>query len=430
MNIIKIIIASHILILSQLISPNEDLNIIDLYKELHSNPELSFKEIETSQKLSSILKELGYEVTENFGGYGIVAFLKNGDGKTVLIRADMDALPVKEETNVSYASSKESTDQLGNKVFTMHACGHDIHMATLIGVAKNFAENKENWNGKLIFVLQPAEEVSGGARAMISAGLFKKFPQPDYNLALHVSADIPAGKVGVIEEWAMANVDSVDIIIKGQGGHGAYPHKTLDPIVLASQIISSLQTIVSREIAPIDPAVLTVGSIHGGTKHNIIPNEVTLQLTIRSYKDEVRRKIISSIRRISKGHAISAGIPEKFHPEVILKDEYTPAVYNDPKLTKLLKNSFISSLGLENVLNTPPVMAGEDFGMYGRTEPKIPTSLFWLGAVNIDDYQKAVRDNIPLPSLHSSLFLPDYEPTLTTGITAMTSAVEDLLKIN
>ena len=248
MNIIKIIIASHIVILSQLIFPNEDLNIIDLYKELHSNPELSFKEIETSQKLSSILKELGYEVTENFGGYGIVAFLKNGDGKTVLIRADMDALPVKEETNVSYASSKESTDQLGNKVFTMHACGHDIHMATLIGVAKNFVENKENWKGKLIFVLQPAEEVSGGARAMISAGLFKKFPQPDYNLALHVSADIPAGKVGVIEEWAMANVDSVDIIIKGQGGHGAYPHKTLDPIVLASQIISSLQTIVSREI--------------------------------------------------------------------------------------------------------------------------------------------------------------------------------------
>jgi len=420
-----------ILLLSFLLSfiteANESLDLLKLYKELHQNPELSFQEKETSERLSSILKNLGYEVTNNYGGYGVVAYLDNGKGKTILIRADMDGLPVKEETNVKYTSIKKSYNQIGEEVYTMHACGHDIHMAVLIGVAKKFIESKETWSGKLIFILQPAEEVSGGARAMIADGLFQDFPRPDYNLALHVSADIPTGKVGIIEEWAMANVDSVDIIVKGIGGHGAYPDKTKDPIILSSQIINSLQTIISREISPFQPAVVTVGSIHGGTKHNIIPNEVRLQLTIRSYTDEVRNKVMTAIRRISKGLAINAGIPESLHPEVILKDEYTPAVYNDPTLTKLIESSFIASLGAQNVLNVSPVMAGEDFGMYGRVEPVIPTSLFWLGSVDQAAYDQSLRGGVMLPSLHSSKFLPSPKRTIETGITAMSSAINKLL---
>jgi hippurate hydrolase len=300
-------------------------------------------------------------------------------------------------------------------------------MSVLIGVAQEFINSMETWSGRLILVLQPAEEVSGGAKAMIAAGLFKKFPRPDYNLALHVSADIPSGKIGVIEEWAMANVDSVDITVKGIGGHGAYPHKTIDPIVLSSQIINAIQTIVSREIAPIQPAVVTVGSIHGGTKHNIIPNEVKLQLTIRSYTDEVRNKILSSIKRIARAQALSAGVPDGLLPVINIKDEYTPAVYNDPELTKELKLSFISALEEKNVLEISPVMAGEDFGRFGRVEPKIPTALFWLGAVNKRLYKESLRKETTLPSLHSSKFLPEYEPTIDTGIKAMSSAIRRLL---
>jgi amidohydrolase len=289
---------------------SENINLMNLYKDLHQNPELSYKEFETAKKLSILLGDLGYEVTEGVGGNGVVASLKNGPGKTVLIRADMDGLPVKEKTGASYASKKKSTNQVGQEVFTMHACGHDIHMTVLLGTAEYLIQNKEKWSGHLILVLQPAEEVSGGARNMIKDGLFKKWPRPDFNLALHVSADIQAGKIGYLPGWAMANVDSVDILIRGIGGHGAYPHKTIDPIVLSAQIITNLQTIVSREISPIEPAVITVGSIHGGTKHNVIPNEVKLQLTLRSYTDEVRNKTINSIKRISRALAEAAGVPK------------------------------------------------------------------------------------------------------------------------
>ena len=416
------------LFLSSGIWSQEDFNLLELYEDLHSNPELSYKEENTSNKLALLLDKLGYEVTQGIGGYGVVAHLKNGTGKTILIRADMDGLPVEEKTGASYASKRKSINQAGQEVFTMHACGHDIHMTVLMGTAKFMVENKDKWQGDLVLVLQPAEEVSGGARNMIKDGLFKKWPRPDYNLALHVSADIQAGKIGYLPGWAMANVDSVDIIIKGVGGHGAYPHKTKDPIVLAAQIINNLQTIISREIGPIEPAVLTVGSIHGGTKHNIIPNEVRLQLTLRSYTDEVRNKTISSIKRISRALAISAGMPEELYPEVILKDEYTPAVFNNPELVQKLKSSFEQSIGPENIFKTSPVMGGEDFGMFGREEPIIPTALFWLGAVNKKVYEKSIKDNIALPSLHSDLFLPDAEPTIKTGIKAMSQAAIDLFK--
>ena len=401
---------------------------MSLYKDLHANPELSYQEFETSEKLANLLESIGYEVTRNVGGNGVVALLKNGNGKNIMFRADMDGLPVEEKTGARYASQKKVTNLDGEEVFTMHACGHDVHMTVLIGVAEYLFENKSEWQGNLILVLEPAEEVSGGARNMIKDGLFTRFPRPDYNLAFHVNAGMPTGKVGFLPGWAMANVDSVDITVKGIGGHGAYPHTTKDPIVIAANIVTQLQTIVSRQIAPTDPAVVTVGSIHGGTKHNVIPNEVKLQLTLRSYTDEVRNETISSIKKIVKGSAISAGLSEENYPVIEIKDEYTPAVFNNPSLVEKIQKSFVKSLGEKNVIKVSPVMGGEDFGMFGRVEPIIPTALFWLGAVNKKVYEKAQKEDLILPSLHSDLFLPDAKPAIATGVKAMTSAILDLYK--
>lgn len=425
----KIITLSLIFSISSLICQTEEIDLFKLYKELHTNPELSYQEFETSEKLALILEEIGYEVTRNIGGNGVVALLKNGEGKTVMLRADMDGLPVEEKTGASYASTKKAINPDGKEVYTMHACGHDVHMSVLIGAAEYLYKSKSSWKGNLLLVLEPAEEVSGGARNMIKDGLFTKFPRPDFNLALHVSPSLQAGKVGYLPGWAMANVDSVDITVRGLGGHGAYPHTTKDPIVLAANIVTQLQTIVSRQIAPTDPAVVTVGSIHGGTKHNVIPNEVKLQLTLRSYADEVRNETISSIERIVRGAAISAGLEEDYFPLVEIKDEYTPAVFNNPDLVSRLQKSFNRSIGEENVIKVSPVMGGEDFGMFGRVEPIIPTALFWLGAVNKKVYEKAMREDLILPSLHSDLFLPDAEPAINTGVTAMSSAALDLFNL-
>ena len=402
------------------------VNLLELYKELHANPELSYQEYETSKKLASLLESIGYQVTRNVGGNGVVALLENGDGNTVMFRADMDGLPVEEKTGASYASKNRVKNLDGEEVFTMHACGHDVHMTVLIGVAEYLYKNKDTWQGKLLLVLEPAEEVSGGARNMIKDGLFTKFPRPDFNLAFHVSASLQAGKVGYLPGWAMANVDSVDITVKGLGGHGAYPHTTKDPIVIAANIVTQLQTIVSRQIAPTDPAVVTVGSIHGGTKHNVIPNEVKLQLTLRSYTDEVRNQTLSSIERIVRGSAISAGLTEEYFPVIEIKDEYTPAVFNNPSLVEKVQRSFVNTLGDDKVIEVSPVMGGEDFGMFGRVEPIIPTALFWLGAVNNEVYEKAKRDDLTLPSLHSDLFLPDADPAINTGVEAMSNAIVDL----
>ena len=402
------------------------VNLLELYKELHANPELSYQEYETSKKLASVLESIGYQVTRNVGGNGVVALLENGDGNTVMFRADMDGLPVEEKTGASYASKNRVKNLEGEEVFTMHACGHDVHMTVLIGVAEYLYKIKDTWQGKLLLVLEPAEEVSGGARNMIKDGLFTKFPRPDFNLAFHVSASLQAGKVGYLPGWAMANVDSVDITVKGLGGHGAYPHTTKDPIVIAANIVTQLQTIVSRQIAPTDPAVVTVGSIHGGTKHNVIPNEVKLQLTLRSYTDEVRNQTLSSIERIVRGSAISAGLTEEYFPVIEIKDEYTPAVFNNPSLVEKVQRSFVNTLGDDKVIEVSPVMGGEDFGMFGRVEPIIPTALFWLGAVNNEVYEKAKRDDLTLPSLHSDLFLPDADPAINTGVEAMSNAIVDL----
>ena len=424
----KFLLLVVLFLINQLHPYENEIDLLSLYKDLHANPELSYQEFETSEKLANLLESIGYEVTRNVGGNGVVALLKNGNGKNIMFRADMDGLPVEEKTGARYASQKKVTNLDGEEVFTMHACGHDVHMTVLIGVAEYLFENKSEWQGNLILVLEPAEEVSGGARNMIKDGLFTRFPRPDYNLAFHVNAGMPTGKVGFLPGWAMANVDSVDITVKGIGGHGAYPHTTKDPIVIAANIVTQLQTIVSRQIAPTDPAVVTVGSIHGGTKHNVIPNEVKLQLTLRSYTDEVRNETISSIKKIVKGSAISAGLSEENYPVIEIKDEYTPAVFNNPSLVEKIQKSFVKSLGEKNVIKVSPVMGGEDFGMFGRVEPIIPTALFWLGAVNKKVYEKAQKEDLILPSLHSDLFLPDAKPAIATGVKAMTSAILDLYK--
>ncbi len=406
----------------------QDLSYLkSLYVHLHTHPELSFHEVETSKKIAAELRKLGFDVTEHVGGYGVVGVFKNGAGPTVMVRTDLDALPVEEQTGLPYASKVKTKDDQGNEVSVMHACGHDMHMTVFTGTARALIKLKDHWKGTLVMIGQPAEEKGGGARAMIADGLFERFPRPDYALALHVNSSMAAGTVGYREGYALANVDAVDIVIRGAGGHGAYPHTTKDPVVLAAETVMALQTIVSREIAPIEPAVVTVGSIHGGTKHNIIPDEVRLQLTLRSYSDKVREQTIAAIRRITRGLAIAAGVPEDRMPIVTVGDEYTPATYNDPDLTLRVAKVFKSVLGEQNVIHTEPVMGGEDFGRYGRVEPKIPICIFWLGAVAPEKVEEARKTGKSLPSLHSSLFAPVPEPTIRTGVKAMTSAVLDLL---
>ena len=399
-----------------------------LYRELHSSPELSFHEEKTAARVGAELKQLGAEVSTGVGGHGVVAVLRNGEGPVVLVRTDLDALPVREETGLEYASRVRTTNDAGVEVSVMHACGHDIHMTSLVGTARLMAGHKELWGGTVVFVGQPAEERGAGARAMLADGLFTRFPKPTRCLALHVSADMPAGSVGVVEGYILANVDSVDVTIRGSGGHGAWPHKTRDPIVLASQTVMALQTIVSREKDPLDSAVVTIGSIHGGTKHNIIPDEVKLQITVRSFSDEVRSQTLEAIRRITRGQAISAGMPEDRLPIVKVDErEFTPACYNNPELARKLRETFAGWLGAEKVVTRRASMGGEDFSEFGRTADKIPICMFWLGSVAPERVAESERTGKPMPSLHSSLFKPMPEPTLRTGVTAMTAALLELL---
>jgi hippurate hydrolase len=403
-------------------------SLFELYKHLHANPELSFHEEKTSARVAEELKRGGYEVTTGVGKFGVVAVMKNGAGPTVLVRSDLDGLPVKEQTGLPFASKVTTKDDAGAEVAVMHACGHDVHMTCLVGVARVLAAQKANWRGTLVLIGQPAEERGGGARAMLGDGLFTRFPKPDFCLGLHDKADLPAGTIGIVPGFAMANVDSVDITVHGVGGHGAWPHTTKDPIVLASQIVLALQTIVSREVEPGQAAVVTVGSIHGGSKHNIISDQVKLQLTVRSYTDEVRKQTLEAIKRITRGQAVAAGLPEELMPEVKLGDEFTPATYNSPELTERVTKVFKTWLGEESVRQVRPVMGGEDFSEYGRTAEKIPICLFHVGGVKREVFDAAQRGGKPLPSLHSAFWAPDAEPTIKTGITAMTAAVLELMK--
>ncbi|UJX26274.1 M20 family metallopeptidase [Pseudoalteromonas sp. CF6-2] len=394
-----------------------------LYLDLHQSPELSYHEKQTGKKLAKRLTKLGFEVTDNVGGYGVVGIYKNGTGPTVMIRTDTDGLPIVEQTGKPYASKVTVTNDEGSTVGVMHGCGHDIHMSSFIGTAQQLMTHKDQWQGTLMMVAQPAEEVGGGAKAMLKEGLFTKYPTPDHVIALHVSASVPAGKISMKNEYTMASVDSVDITVKGKGGHGAYPHTTIDPVVIASRIVLALQTITSRELSPLEPSVITVGSIHGGSKHNVISDEVKLQLTLRSYNPEVRLQQIAAIKRISKGIALSAGLDESLAPEVYVhEDESIPSTYNNPEQTNLVRSAIANAIGEDNVLETEAVMAGEDFGLYGRTDKNIPITLFWLGGVEPSQYDAAIQSGTTLPSLHSSKFAPDYKKALPTGITAMSNA--------
>ena len=393
-----------------------------LYRHLHSNPEISYLEEKTAARMAEELERAGYEVTRKIGGHGVVAVLRNGEGPVVLLRADMDALPIKEQTALPFASRATQVDSQGNEVPVMHACGHDMHMTVLIGAARLLASHRDLFRGTLVFIAQPAEERGGGAKAMLKDGLFTRFPKPNYCLALHVDSVLPPGQIGYVEGYALANVDSMDITIRGLGGHGAYPQDARDPVVLAAQTILALQTIVSREISPLDPAVITVGAVHGGTKHNIIPDEVKLQLTLRSYTDEVRAKLIESIRRITEGLAQTAGLPPDRMPVINLDEkEFTPATFNHPELTRRWVGALRKWLGDASLVEEKPVMGGEDFGMYGRTEDKIPICILWLGSAD----QSRFRQGKP-PSIHSPFYAPDFEPTVKTGVTALVAAVLEL----
>jgi len=403
-------------------------DLFNLYKQFHSHPELSFQEGKTSLRLAEELRKAGYEVTPGVGNHGVVAVLHNGTGPTVLVRSDMDALPVREQTGLPYASQVVTTDSEGHDVPVMHACGHDCHMACLVGTARVLMALKDQWHGTLVLIGQPAEERVGGARAMLADGLFHRFPLPNFCLALHDDAEIPAGSIGYTPGYAMANVDSVDIIIHGVGGHGAYPHKTKDPIVLASEIVLALQTIVSREVRPGEPAVVTVGSIHGGTKRNIIPDEVRLQLTVRSYSDEVRRQLLEGIQRVIRGQALAAGIPEDRLPEMKVEDESSPATYNDPELTAKIIHIFKTWFGEQNVIQKLPSMGAEDFSEFGRTAEKIPILMFNVGGVNPETFKESKALGKTLPSLHSPFWAPIPELTIKTGVTAMTAAVLELMR--
>ena len=410
--------------------------LVSTYKMLHAAPELSHYEVKTSAFFAAQLRALGYEVTENVGkfvqpnwkGYGVVAVMKNGDGPTVLVRTDLDALPVEEKTGLPYASTVKTKNDAGQDVSVMHACGHDIHITSMLGTAKMLAQLKEQWRGTLVLIGQPAEETIDGAKAMLADGLYSKIPKPDFAIALHDNAELEAGKVAYCPGFALANSTSVEITIRGLGGHGSKPEATKDPIVVAAQTIVALQTIVSRENSPLDPAVVTVGSIHGGAKSNIIPDEVKLLLTVRSYKEEVRQHILASIARITKNIAAAAGIPEDRAPIVKVSDtEVTPATYNDPKLTERLAGTFEKTLGANNVVKWPPIMGSEDFGNFSL-DNQIPSCMFWLGAVEPAKVETSKKSGKPLPSLHSSLFEPLPEPTLRTGVKAMTAAVLELMK--
>ncbi|MEC7877509.1 MAG: amidohydrolase [Bacteroidota bacterium] len=398
----------------------------NLYLDIHQNPEISLMEKETSIKLADELKKIGFEVTENFGGYGVVGVYKNGNGPTILYRTDMDALPMEEKTELPYASKVITKNFDGNDVGTMHSCGHDMHMTVWTGTARALVERKDDWNGTIIMIGQPAEEIGAGAAMMLKEGLFEKFPVPNYGIALHSSPTIPSGKVGFGKGYIMANTESVDIKVYGQGAHGASPHMSIDPIVTASVIIMELQTIVSRNINPLDDAVITVGSIKGGTKHNIIPDEVDLQLTIRTYKEEVRNLIHKRIKEICNGVASSMGLEKSRWPKVVIPDTFTPANYNDEKLVDIMKKVSISAIGDENVVVSEPQMVGEDFARYGNTDHDIPTVMYWLGTVPKERIEKYNLGEYALPALHSPFYYPEIENSIRTGVLVSTESLIEL----
>ena len=410
--------------------------LLDLYKRLHRNPELSYQEKQTADRLAKELRQLGFDVTEQVGvykkrpdltAYGVVAVMRNGDGPTVMLRTDLDGLPVEEKTGVPYASNARQVEQTGETVHVMHACAHDTHITMQVGAARRLVEMKEAWQGTLVLVGQPAEERIAGAAAMLADGLFERFPKPDYNLALHTAGSVPSGDLVYATGPALASSDSVDITVHGVGSHGAYPHQGKDPIVIASHIVTALQTIVSRETDPLDSAVVTVGRMVGGTKHNIIPETVELQLTVRTFDADVRDRILASIERIAKNTARALGVKEDDLPEVRLHGESVGPTVNDPAYTNRIAELWRAHFGADRVYEKPPVMGAEDFSHYGNTPDDIPSAMFWLGGTPAAEIKAAKARGESVPSNHSPYFAPEPEPVIKTGVQALTLAVLDLM---
>ena len=406
---------------------HQAISSLELCKHLHQNPELSFQEFETSKRMASELDKSGFEVTENFGGNSVVGVFKNGDGPVIMLRTDMDALPINEKTNFEFASTKKAKTKNGDEVSVMHACGHDIHMSVWVGTIHTLVALKDEWKGTLLVIAQQAEEFSAGAGEAISAGLFTKFPTPDYALAYHINPELESGKIGLVGGPVFAGVKTAEITVYGKGGHGAYPEKCIDPIVIASRIVLDLQTIVSREISPLEPVVVTVGSIHGGTRPNIIPDKVKMELTLRYYSDEAIETVIAAIRRICKSSAQMAGMPEDKLPEVFVSPIETPPVLNNLELSEKIRGFASEIIGTESIIKTKPAMVGEDFGKYGRTPENIPICLIWLGSTNPELMKELNDRGENPPPLHSPNLNPDYAITIETGIKVMAANVISLM---
>ena len=405
--------------------------LMALYRDLHANPELSMQEVRSPAKLAAEARKLGFKVTEKVGKTGVVALLENGPGPVLMLRADMDALPVTEQTGLPFASEVRVTTAQGIETGVMHACGHDTHMTAWLGTARRLVAMKHQWSGTLVMILQPGEETSEGARAMLDDGLFTRFAKPSHVLAFHDAAVLPAGVIGITSGYALANVDSVDITVRGVGGHGALPATTKDPIVLASRIVTTLQTLISRENDPLNPAVVTVGSFHSGAKHNIISDEAKLQLTVRSYKPEVRKALLDGIRRIARGEAIAAGMPDDRMPVVTVREEQsTPATFNTDKFSARARELFTAHFGADRLASPPPAMVGEDFSRYRLADPTIESLLLWVGGTPRDKWDAAGGDPQKLPSLHSPYWAPDAEAVISTATEALTVAALDVLKKN
>ena len=408
-------------------------SLTETYKHLHRNPELSHHEDKTSAYLAGELRKAGYTVTEHVGkypdgtqAYGIVAVLENGAGQRLLIRSDMDALPVEEKTGLDYASTVHAIDPQGQEVPVMHACGHDIHMTVLLGTAREMAGRKAQWHGTLVLIGQPSEEVVDGAKAMLADGLYERFGRPDFVISEHDDPATPAGSIAVKGGPLLASSTGIDLTMRGVGGHGSAPQAGKDPIVLAAEFVLVAQTIVSRQIDPQQPAVLTVGMIHGGTKNNIIPDEVTMGMTLRTYSKPLRDQILADIRRTAEGLAQAYGVPADRMP-VMKVTEGAQATINDPALAERVRKAAVAELGPDRVLESDSVMGSEDVGLFSL-DNKIPAVMFRLGASEPEKLAESKQTGVPLPSLHSARFAPVYAPTITTGVTAMTAIALDLLR--
>ncbi len=401
--------------------------LMTIYRDLHQNPELSQQEVRSAKIMATEARKAGFEVTEGVFGTGVVAVLKNGPGPVVMIRADMDALPVTEQTGLAFASKKRGTSQAGTESGIMHACGHDTHMTTWIETARLLSGNRDKWSGTLVMIGQPAEETVGGAGGMVRDGLMTRFPKPDFVLAIHDSADLPSGTIGVRGGFVLANVNSVDVTVKGIGGHGAYPQNTKDPIVLASAIVMRLQTLASRENNPLDPVVVTVGSFHAGSKHNIIPDEARLQLTVRSYSDASRKLLLDGIRRIVRAEAEASGLPPELMPVVEI-DEGSKATWNTPELAARMRPVLTARFGADRVVEPPPSMASEDFGELARSAGPVTQSLLlWVGGRPKEQLDAAARDGKQLPGLHSPFWAPEADKVIAAGAEALAVSAMDLM---